>query len=66
MAEDNWKHRSDGMRCLSCMYFVPKVTTDNMLSNLGRCRGKMPTMRGWVPVFAADWCGEHRLDENKV
>ena len=21
---DNWKHRSDGMRCKTCMYFVPK------------------------------------------
>jgi hypothetical protein len=22
---DNWQHRSEGMRCKTCMYFVPKV-----------------------------------------
>jgi hypothetical protein len=33
---------------------------------LGRCRRHAPTMNGFPVVFAADWCGDHRLDENKV
>ena len=25
-----------------------------------------PSMNGFVPVFEADWCGDHRLDESKI
>ena len=25
MSQDPWKHRSEGMRCKTCMFFVPKV-----------------------------------------
>lgn len=33
---------------------------------LGRCRRNAPTMKGYPVVFETDWCGEHKLDENKV
>lgn len=33
---------------------------------LGRCRRHAPTMNGWPAVFGEDWCGDHKLDENKI
>lgn len=69
MDNDNWKHRSKGMKCRTCMWFVYKVgvsegeVTDNAL---GRCRKHAPTMNGYPGVFATDWCGDHKLDENKI
>lgn len=80
MSEDNWKHRAEGMRCKTCMFFVPKVSkTEPMTAsevevrremgctyNLGRCRRHAPTMSGWPVVFVNDWCGDHKLDENKT
>ena len=32
----------------------------------GRCRKRAPTMNGYPAVFGADWCGDHKLDENKI
>jgi hypothetical protein len=67
MSEDNWKHRSDGMRCGTCMYFVEKAPLQaNLAPTLGRCRRHAPTMGGWPVVFVTDWCGDHKLDENKT
>ena len=67
--EDNWKHRSTEMRCKTCMMFVRKVgdePVDPDKGVIGRCRRKAPTMRGWPVVFSDDWCGEHKIDENKI
>ena len=58
---DPWKHRSTGMRCSTCMWFVEKGTGD-----VGRCRRHAPTMNGYPVVFENDWCGDHKLDETKV
>ncbi len=33
---------------------------------LGRCRRRAPTMNGYPAVFENDWCGDHKLDENKL
>jgi hypothetical protein len=33
---------------------------------LGRCRRHAPTMNGYPAVFEDDWCGDHKLDENKI
>jgi len=75
---DPWKHRSQGMRCASCMWFVAKaapVAREGSWSEdganvgtptLGRCRRHAPTMSGYPVVFEHDWCGDHKLDENKV
>lgn len=66
--EDNWKHRSARMRCGTCMFFVEKIPSVPVTAvpGFGRCRERSPTMRGWPAVFADDWCGAHKLDENKI
>jgi hypothetical protein len=70
---DPWIYRSQGMKCKTCIWFVPKVTitpgtidTPDPVYNLGRCRRHAPTMSGYPVVFVNDWCGDHRLDENKL
>ena len=72
--EDNWKHRSKNMKCLTCMWFVEKVIdVDNdggdecpVVKPIGRCRRHAPTINGFPVIFGNDWCGDHRLDENKI
>lgn len=59
------------MKCATCMYFVPKFPENEaewppMGKRLGRCRRHAPTMKGFPAVFGADWCGDHKLDENKI
>ena len=66
---DPWIHRSDGMRCRTCIWFVSKVTDRPMKPDapiVGRCRRHAPTMGGYPVVYQTDWCGDHRLDENKA
>ncbi len=59
--EDNWEHRSSGMRCMTCMWHVAKGD-----GKLGRCRRRSPTMEGYPVVYPTDWCGDHKLDETKL
>ena len=69
MQTDPWVHRSSGMRCRTCIWFVPKVNnapTKPDVQIVGRCRRHAPTMGGYPVVYQTDWCGDHRLDENKV
>ena len=70
MAErDPWAHRAEGMRCYSCMFYVPKVASSSPsvpVPEIGRCRRHAPTMGGYPAVFPRDWCGDHKLDERKV
>lgn len=72
---DNWKHRSEGMKCYSCMWFVRKPIPENdkmdgdthsRRGELGRCRRHAPTMSGFPVVFQDDWCGDHKLNEEKI
>jgi hypothetical protein len=75
--KDPWVHRSEGMRCKTCIWFVPKVPSKearaertgnsdpHVFWDMGRCRRHAPTMGGYPVVFVNDWCGDHRLDENK-
>lgn len=64
---DPWEHRSEGMRCSTCMWYVPKghgpqpVGTSGILVPRGRCRRHAPTMSGYPVVFPDDWCGDHKL-----
>ena len=62
---DPWKHRSRNMSCQSCMWFVEKQSQGLRPPNIGRCRRHAPTMNGYPVVFVSDWCGDHKLDENK-
>lgn len=63
---DPWKHRSEGMRCKTCIWFVPKQPNNKLGYDLGRCRRHAPTMGGYPVVYLNDWCGDHRIDENKL
>lgn len=60
---DPWHHRSENMRCKSCMWFVPKENKEGV-TDLGRCRRHAPTMNGFPVVYVNDWCGDHKLNEN--
>jgi len=59
-SKDPWKHRSQGMRCSTCMWFAPKSEA------IGRCRRHAPTMNGYPAVYTTDWCGDHKVDEEKL
>ena len=76
--KDPWKHRANRMRCGTCMWHVTKASapepekknakneqTDSS-PKLGRCRRHAPTMNGYPAAFEQDWCGDHKLDENKI
>jgi len=61
---DPWKHKSVEMKCRTCMYFVLKES--NLPLKVGRCRRNAPTMKGYPVVYETDWCGEHKIDEEKL
>ena len=69
---DPWVHRSKGMRCGTCIWFVEKQSLLNRNPKtapetiVGRCRRHAPTMNGYPVVYMTDWCGDHRIDENKI
>jgi len=73
---DPWVHRSAGMRCQTCIWYVakhPAAMAQNVIggyqpapAQIGRCRRHAPTMGGYPVVYMTDWCGDHRLDENKI
>lgn len=56
---DPWAHRSQGMRCVTCMWYVGKPEAAGTVK--GRCRRHAPTMNGYPVVFPNDWCGDHKL-----
>ncbi len=64
-APDPWKHRSDGMQCRTCIWYVAKNGPASG-QELGRCRRHAPTMSGYPVVFPVDWCGDHKLSEVRV
>lgn len=66
VSDDPWVHRSKGMQCRTCMWFSLKIPDLDNPPALGRCRRRSPTMSGYPAVFLHDWCGDHKLDENKI
>jgi len=68
MNDDPWKHRSSGMHCSSCMWYVEKEKAEwsKNTAPIGRCRRHAPSLSGYPVVFENDWCGDYKLDENKV
>lgn len=57
--------------CQYDMWYAPKPADSIVLGGsrrepLGRCRKRAPTMGGYPAVMEIDWCGDHKLDENKV
>ena len=69
---DPWINRSDNMKCRTCMWFVVKEAVPHVphtgvgVTSVGRCRRHAPSMNGYPVVFSNDWCGDHKLDENKI
>jgi len=46
---------------------VPKKPITKQYSVIGRCRKNAPiVLEGWPPTYPDDWCGEHKLDEEKI
>ena len=43
-----------------------KVSAQAALDKIGRCRRHAPTMSGYPVVFDTDFCGDHKVDENKI
>lgn len=65
--KDNWQHRSATMRCNTCMYFVEKGSSFHDSDTLGRCRRHAPVVQqGWPAVYGDDWCGDHKIDAEKM
>jgi hypothetical protein len=67
-SNDNWEHRSSDMRCSTCMWYMPKEIPAGSDHDrvVGRCRRHAPTMNGFPVVYKTDWCGDHKLDEEKI
>lgn len=63
-AKDPWVHRSDGMKCRTCMFYVTKNSSNKI--EIGRCRATAPSMKGFPAVYPNDWCGNHKIDEEKL
>ena len=63
--QDPWRHRSEGMKCRTCMWCVEKEVNEGS-KRIGRCRRHAPTMNGYPVVYMDDWCGDHKIDEMKV
>jgi hypothetical protein len=65
---DPWAHRSDGMKCRTCMWYVAKAAPGHgaLIVALGRCRRHSPTMNGYPVVYPTDWCGDHKLEAKKA
>lgn len=55
--EDKWADKST-FTCQTCMFFVPRGI-------IGRCRRRAPSIQGWPVVHPTDWCGDHKVDEDK-
>ncbi len=72
MSNDPWKHRSKGIKCNTCIWFVLKRPDEpgiikRPFGYTGRCRRRAPVVRyGYPVVFELDWCGDHKLNENEV
>lgn len=69
MRPDPWVHRSLNMMCRTCMWYAEKLSTiaqTVQARKIGRCRKHAPTMNGYPVVYNDDWCGDHKLDENKI
>jgi hypothetical protein len=68
---DPWVHRGLTMRCRTCVFYVPKEVPlipmgHERPQELGRCRRHSPTLSGFPAVYPMDWCGDHKLDEQKI
>lgn len=66
-----WKNRDKEAKCNSCIYYLEKVPAKaaeaSSYVEIGRCRRHCPVAcAGYPVVFPVDWCGDYKLDENKI
>jgi hypothetical protein len=57
------------VRCVSCVFFQPLLHSDVKEGDqirLGKCRKNAPTVAGFPQVLPYEFCGEHRLDAEKL
>ena len=69
MGKDPWEGRNKYRRCQKCMHYVPKLPTDTTrnYTMIGRCRRHAPVCQeGYPVVYPTDFCGDFRMDEDKV
>ena len=67
MPKDNWGHHYGRSRCTSCMWFMRKTYKEPsgyVISSIGRCRKRAPTLNGFPVMYDTDWCGDHKLDSS--
>jgi hypothetical protein len=61
---DNWSDNST-CKCQTCRFYVLKASSGTR--PIGRCRRRCPVVEiGYPAVYPTDWCGEHKIDENKI
>ena len=58
---DNWPTHGQTHTCAFCAFYVAKLS-----GAAGRCRRHAPTMAGFPVVFPTDWCGDHKLDAERL
>jgi len=58
------KWNRNKLRCFNCVFFEGKEDATGFIQ-VGRCIRNAPTIRGFPIMLPNQFCGEHRLDENK-
>jgi hypothetical protein len=57
-------------KCKVCKFYVEKVPKDKdrTYTMIGRCRRHAPAAQEGYPVVfpTSDWCGDFKMDENKI
>ncbi len=69
--EDPQEYRDKNMCCETCIWYAQEEPTDgirffNWNTEYATCRFKSPVLGGWPVLYLGDWCGDHKLDEDKV
>ena len=55
--------------CKTCKFYEEKVPAkqDRNYTMIGRCKRNAPQAgEGFPMVYPTDWCGQYRIDENKI
>jgi len=52
--------------CGTCMFFALKEPTKKLHNRIGNCRFHASQEDGHHAVFDSGWCGDYKVDENKI
>jgi hypothetical protein len=67
--KDNWINKEKKRICKTCVSYIEKETIEdgNTHTIIGRCRKNAPVVgKGFPTVYPDDWCGDHKLDADKI